>query len=144
MTLALPARPTRVGMSRDDLVMRAGVLALAVVLLVIVGLPLWSLLAKGFEDRDGRFVGPANFITYFSTPALFDSALNSIYVAVVATAIVVPLAFTYAYALTRAVLPVRWLFQGISLIPIFAPSLLPGIALIYLFGNQGLLKELLG
>src|SRR5215831_1470013 len=131
-------------MSRDDLVMRAGVVALAVVLLVIVGLPLWSLLAKGFEDRDGRFVGPANFITYFSTPALFDSALNSIYVAVVATAIVVPLAFTYAYALTRAVLPVRWLFQGISLIPIFAPSLLPGIALIYLFGNQGLLKELLG
>ena len=144
MTLAVPARPTRVGMSRDDLVMRAGVLALAVVLLVIVGLPLWSLLAKGFEDRDGRFVGLANFITYFSTPALFDSALNSIYVAVVATAIVVPLAFTYAYALTRAVLPVRWLFQGISLIPIFAPSLLPGIALIYLFGNQGLLKELLG
>ena len=125
MTLALPARPTRVGMSRDDLVMRAGVLALAVVLLVIVGLPLWSLLAKGFEDRDGKFVGLANFVTYFSTPALLDSALNSIYVAVVATAIVVPRAFTYAYALTRAVLPVRWLFQGISLIPIFAPSLLP-------------------
>ena len=49
-----------------------------------------------------------------------------------------------AYALTRAVLPGRWLFQGISLIPIFAPSLLPGIALIYLFGNQGFLKGVLG
>ena len=54
--------------------------------------------------------------------------------------IVVPLAFLYAYALTRAVLPARWLFQGIALIPIFAPSLLPGLALIYLFGNQGFFK----
>ena len=150
MTVAAPSLPTtrprstRVGLSRDDLVMRLGVVALAVVLLVIVGLPLWSLLAKGFEDRDGQFVGLANFIIYFSTPALFDSALNSIAVALVATLLVVPLAFVYAYALTRAVLPLRWLFQGISLVPIFAPSLLPGIALIYLFGNQGFLKGVLG
>jgi iron(III) transport system permease protein len=150
VTVAAPSLPTtrprstRVGLSRDDLVMRLGVVALAVVLLVIVGLPLWSLLAKGFEDRDGQFVGLANFIIYFSTPALFDSALNSIAVALVATLLVVPLAFVYAYALTRAVLPLRWLFQGISLVPIFAPSLLPGIALIYLFGNQGFLKGVLG
>lgn len=137
-------RATRVSLSRDDLMMRFGVAALAAILLLIVGLPLWSLLAKGFEDRDGQFVGLANFVTYFSTPALFDSALNSISVAMVATLVVVPLAFVYAYALTRAVLPLRWLFQGISLIPIFAPSLLPGIALIYLFGNQGFLKGVLG
>ena len=56
----------------------------------------------------------------------------------------VPLAFLYAYALTRTVLPARWLFQGISLIPIFAPSLLPGLALVYLFGNQGFFKGVLG
>ena len=134
----------RIAMSRDDLVMRAGVVLFALVLLIIVGLPLWSLLAKGFEDRDGKFVGLANYVSYFSTPALFDSALNSFHVAAVCTLIVVPLAFFYAYALTRTVLPARWLFQGISLIPIFAPSLLPGLALIYLFGNQGFFKGLLG
>jgi iron(III) transport system permease protein len=132
------------GLSRDDLLMRAGVALLAVILLVIVGLPLWSLLSKGFEDRDGRFVGLANYATYFSTPALFDSALNSLHVAAAATLIVVPLAFLYAYALTRTLLPLRWLFQGISLIPIFAPSLLPGLALVYLFGNQGFFKGALG
>jgi iron(III) transport system permease protein len=131
-------------MSRDDLLMRLGVVLFAVVLLVIVGLPLWSLLAKGFEDRDGKFVGLANYVSYFSTPALFDSALNSLHVAAVCTLIVVPLAFFYAYALTRTVLPARWLFQGISLIPIFAPSLLPGLALVYLFGNQGFFKGMLG
>src|SRR4051812_48892848 len=134
----------RVRLSRDDLLMRAGVCAVAALLLLMVGLPLWSLLAKGFEDRDGKFVGLANYIAYFSTPALFASAFNSLHVAAVCTAIVVPLAFLYAYALTRTVLPLRWLFQGIALIPIFAPSLLPGLALIYLFGTQGFLKSWLG
>ncbi len=139
------ATPTlRVRLSRDDLLMRAGVALLAVVLLLIVGLPLWSLLVKGFEDRDGKFVGLANYISYFSTPALFNSALNSFQVAAVCTLIVVPIAFLYAYALTRAVLPFRWLFQGVALIPIFAPSLLPGLALIYLFGTQGFFKSWLG
>lgn len=150
MTLAVPAKApaarfgARVRLSRDDIVMRAGVVGVAALLLLIVGLPLWSLLAKGFEDKDGHFIGLANYIAYFSTPALFDSALNSLHIATVTTLIVVPLAFLYAYALTRAVLPMRWLFQGISLIPIFAPSLLPGLALIYLFGNQGFFKGVLG
>lgn len=142
MSLAVPS--TKVGLSRDDLVMRGGVVLLAALLLVIVGLPLWALLAKGFEDRDGKFVGLANYVSYFSTPALFNSALNSLHVAAVSTVIVVPLAFLYAYALTRTVLPMRWLFQGVALIPIFAPSLLPGLALIYLFGTQGFFKALLG
>ncbi len=146
MSLAAPASRSvlRANLSRDDLMMRAGVVVLAGMLLLIVGLPLWALLAKGFEDRDGNFIGLANYLSYFSTPALFNSALNSFEVAAAVTLIVVPLAFLYAYALTRTVLPARWLFQGISLIPIFAPSLLPGLALVYLFGNQGFFKGMLG
>ena len=132
MSLATPTTKIalRLNLSRDDLLMRGGLVVLAGVLLLIVGLPLWALLAKGFQDRDGQFVGLANYISYFSTPALFNSALNSFHVAAVCTAIVVPLSFLYAYALTRTCLPAKWLFQGISLIPIFAPSLLPGLALI--------------
>ena len=146
MSLATPTTKIalRLNLSRDDLLMRGGLVVLAGVLLLIVGLPLWALLAKGFQDRDGQFVGLANYISYFSTPALFNSALNSFHVAAVCTAIVVPLSFLYAYALTRTCLPAKWLFQGISLIPIFAPSLLPGLALIYLFGNQGFFKGLIG
>ena len=34
-------------------------------------------------------------------------------------------------------------FRSIAMIPILLPSLLAGIALIYLFGNQGIFKELL-
>lgn len=142
MSLAIATGPIRA--SREDLLMRAGVVALVAILLLMVGLPLWALLAKGFEDADGNFVGLANYAAYFATPALLNSALNSFEVAAITTCVVVPLAFLYAYALTRTVLPLRWLFQGIALIPIFAPSLLPGLALIYLFGTQGFFKALVG
>ena len=87
MSLAAPTSKIalRINLSRDDLMMRVGLVALAGVLLLIVALPLWALLAKGFEDRDGHYVGLANYISYFSTPALFNSALNSFHVAAVCT-----------------------------------------------------------
>src|SRR5256885_1275815 len=77
--------------SRDEWIMRLGV-----VLLVA-----WALLSKSFQNADGHFVGLANYLRYFSTPALFWSIFNSTGVAIVTTVIVIPLAFTYAYALTR-------------------------------------------
>jgi iron(III) transport system permease protein len=40
-------------------------------------------------------------------------------------------------------MPLRGLFKTIALVPILVPSLLPGLALVYLFGNQGLIKGLL-
>ena len=126
--------------SRDDLVMRATLALFACWLLVVVALPLWTLLSKSFEDRDGAFVGLANYLRYVETPALFQSFWNSLFVAAATTAIVVPLAFVYAYALTRSCMRWKPVFQGLALIPILAPSLLPAISLIYLFGNQGLLK----
>ena len=59
------------------------------------------------------------------------------------TVIVIPLAFIYAYALTRTRMPIKGLLLRRRLLPLFAPSLLSAISLIYLFGNQGLLKGFL-
>ncbi len=136
-------KPIRRQLDRDDVLMRAGIALLICWLFLTVALPLWALLSKSFQDRDGNFVGLANFVTYFSTPALFQSVWNSLYVAILSTVIVLPLAFVYAYALTRTCMRWKGLFQALALIPILAPSLLPAISLIYLFGNQGFLKELL-
>jgi len=140
---APPAPVVRPRMARDDVVMRLGIAGMVVLLLVFVALPLWWLLSKSFEDADGRFVGLANYVRYFSTPALFESVENSFFVAALSTAIVLPLAFLYAYALTRSKLPFKPVFQAAALVPILAPSLLPAISLIYLFGNQGIFKDLL-
>jgi len=57
--------------------------------------------------------------------------------------ITVTLAFGFAYALTRSRMRMKGLFRIIAMAPILVPSLLPGIALVYLFGNQGMLKGLL-
>jgi iron(III) transport system permease protein len=123
--------------------MRIGVALLIGWLLVSLALPLWALLSKSFQNASGEFIGLSNYARYFSTPALFGSIYNSILVGLLATGIVIPLAFIYAYALTRARLPFKGLFYALALLPLFAPSLLSAISLIYLFGNQGLLKELM-
>lgn len=130
-------------LSRDDLVMRLAMVAIGLFLLVAIVLPLYTMLSKSVEDRDGAFIGLVNYIRYFETPALAYSIQNSVFIAVVSTLITIPLAFFYAYGLTRSCMKGRALFRGIALIPILAPSLLPAISLVYLFGNQGILKDLL-
>ncbi|MEZ2408581.1 putative 2-aminoethylphosphonate ABC transporter permease subunit [Bosea sp. RCC_152_1] len=119
------------------------ILALCSVLVLIIALPLWALLSKSLEDTQGKFVGLANFVSYATTPSLFYSLLNSLLVAGVTTVIVVPLAFLYAYALRRSCIPAKGAFYAAAMVPVFAPSLLSGLALIYLFGNQGILKSLM-
>ena len=136
-----PAPPTRRRLDRDDILMRVGICLLIGWMLVTLILPLWWLLSKSFQNQNGEFVGLANYFTYFSTPALFASVWNSVFIALLTTAIVLPLAFTYAYALQRSCMRWKGLFQALALIPILAPSLLPAISLIYLFGNQGFLKD---
>ena len=138
--LVAAAPPTRRRLDRDDLLMRLGICLLIGWMLLTLVLPLYWLLSKSFQNQGGQFVGLANYIHYFSTPALFASVWNSLFIALVTTAIVLPLAFVYAYALQRSCLRWKGLFQALALIPILAPSLLPAISLIYLFGNQGFLK----
>jgi len=93
--------------------------------------------------RPSQSTGLDNYLTYFSTPALFRSIENSFFISVLTTLITVSLAFGFAYALNRSTMRFKGLFRIIAMIPILVPSLLPGIALVYLFGNQGLVKGLL-
>ncbi len=138
-TDAVTAKP----IVRDEWILRAGVVVLVGWLAVTIALPLWALLSKSFQNSDGGFVGLANYIRYFSTPTLFGSIYNSLGVAILTTLIVIPLAFVYAYALTRSRMRLKGLFYAAAMLPLFAPSLLSAISLIYLFGNQGLLKQFL-
>jgi iron(III) transport system permease protein len=127
-------------LSAEDVVMRVAILALVVFLLLAIALPLATLLSKSFQDSQGGFIGLANYARYFSTPSLVASLWNSFWVAVVATIIVAPLAFLYAYGLTRTRMRAKGLFLALALLPLFAPSLLSAISFIYIFGNQGFLK----
>lgn len=135
----IPCVRPRLG--RDEWLMGGGLLVLALYLAVTLLLPLALMLAKSLEDREGAFVGLANFAHYFANPALSGAIGNSLWVSALATLIVIVLAFGYAYALTRSCIPFKSFFRLVAMVPLLAPSLLSAIALIYLFGNQGGLKD---
>ncbi|MQP66421.1 putative 2-aminoethylphosphonate ABC transporter permease subunit [Niveispirillum sp. SYP-B3756] len=107
-------------------------------------LPLASVLSKAVQDRAGSYVGLANLTEYLSSPHLAQSLSNSLTLSGLSAGISVALAFLYAYGLTRTRVPGRGFFALVAQLPLLAPSLLPGISLVYLFGNQGWLKGWLG
>jgi len=122
-----------------------GLLLLVCAILVVFLLaPLFMILVKSVEDKNGAFVGLQQFREYFQTPALRQSILHTLSVALAVTGITIPLAFTFAYALTRSCMPLKGTFRVIALTPILAPSLLAAISFIQWFGTQGLLKWMLG
>ena len=115
----------------------------ALLALFLLG-PMAAILVKSVQDKSGAFVGLLQFREYFATPALQSSIWNTFWVAMVVTGITIPLAFAYAYALTRSCMRGKILFRMIALTPILAPSLMAAISFIQWFGNQGAMKFLLG
>ena len=141
---AVPAAPRiKAKISRDDWMMRACMMLIGLFLAFSVLLPLYTLMSKSFENSAGEFIGLANFAEYFETPALFYSAINSLYISVIGTFLVLGTAFVYAYALTRTCMPFKLFFKLVAVVPLLTPSLLSGISLVYWFGRQGVAKELL-
>ncbi len=127
----------------ENLVAGALVALLCVFLLISIAFPLYALLSKSVLNARGEFVGLANFAAYFANPILVTSLFNSLFIAALSTVIVIPLAFTYAYALTRTCMPAKPLFYALALLPLFAPSLMSALSLVYIFGNQGFLRWML-
>ena len=113
--------------------------AIALALAAVLAGPLIAILAQSIEDSRRAFVGLDNFFAYFGTPALAHSLLNSIWVSLLVTAIVLPAA-SCSPAPSRAVARPKGVFRTIALTPLLAPLAAPAISFIYWFGNQGVLK----
>lgn len=130
----------RVGhlLTGEDWLMRGMVILAGIWLGTFILLPLYQVISRSFLNKEGHFVGLTNYIHYFTTPALSASLVNSLYISLVSMVITVALAFTFAYALTRTVMPGKSIFRTLVMLPLFAPSLLHAVAFIYLFGRQGL------
>ena len=112
-------------------------------ILLAIFIPMAMLLARSAQDGKGVFIGLSNYQKYFSSPALFDSFSNSFLIALASAAIVIPIASLYAYGLSRTCMRWKGLFKAGIFLPLLIPGLLKAIALIYLFGNQGIFKEVL-
>jgi putative 2-aminoethylphosphonate ABC transporter, permease protein len=123
----------------DDRHIQAGLLA-ASLLFMTVGLllPLAELVSKCLTDARGEFIGFANFVHFFTASSLASALYNSLYVSVVSTLATLPPAFVFAYALTRTTIRCKAFFKQIAMLPLFAPTMMMGISLVYLFGRKGI------
>jgi len=124
-----------------DRIAHLALAGVALALLAFLAGPLFTILQQALVDASGRFVAAANFVSYAKTPALLGSLWNSLWVSTVVTLVTIPLAFGFAYALTRSCMPAKGALRALTLVPLLAPSLLSAISLIYWFGNQGVLKN---
>lgn len=123
-------------LSRDNVTLAIILILLTLTMALFVLGPLVSMLQKSVQDTQGNYVGMANFAEYLTSPALWQSLQNTVTIGLIVTLSVGILAFGYAYALTRSCMPFKGVFTVLGAAPILAPSLLPAISLIYLFGNQ--------
>ena len=121
---------------------RLPVLAVCLLLLaLLLVLPQATLLSKALTNRSGEFVGLANYVRYFNNPNLATSVANTLDISIWSTLISVSCAFLYAYALSRTRIQGKALFRCTALIPIFLPTIVHALGLVYLFGRQGLLTR---
>lgn len=105
-------------------------------------LPLVSIGRLAFYNTEGTFIGFANFAEYFSSPNMISSFKNSFTVSGIVTVVTFLLAFFYAYSISRVQMRGKYVLRYISMISLFTPTMLHGIALVYLFGRQGLVSNL--
>ena len=136
------ATPLRLRGAPGDRLAHCALLGSAVLLGIGLVAPLLMILLRAFDAPPGGGSGLGAFAAYFASPALLRSLWNSVWVSLLVTLIVVPLAFGFAYALTRSCMPAKPLLRAITLLPLLAPSLLSAISLIYWFGNQGVARDL--
>ncbi|MDO8480027.1 MAG: putative 2-aminoethylphosphonate ABC transporter permease subunit [Candidatus Rokubacteria bacterium] len=140
----IPDRVVRHRLSGEDAIRWALVAVFTAVLYLFLLYPLGQVLWRSLLDNGGHFIGSANYIRYFSTPAIAASITNSLFVSAAAMVLTVALAFGYAYALTRTQMPAKGLFRVVAMLPLFAPSLVQAFALIYVFGNNGIITRTTG
>src|SRR5688572_29227824 len=137
----VPVAPPR-RRARDDVwAQRLAIGAVVAGLGLFVAAPTAMLLVRSLGNDDGEWVGPANFARYLSTPRLLEWLWNTAVVVSVSSVVSVTLAFVYAFALTHSRMPFRRTFRVVAMLPLYAPTMLFGIGLVYLFGNQGLLTH---
>ncbi|MEG0237037.1 putative 2-aminoethylphosphonate ABC transporter permease subunit [Cetobacterium sp.] len=125
--------------------LKIAILMLGIACLTIgIILPLGTLFIKAFQTTDGIFIGLENFREYFRNPITLSSLTNSLKVAILVTIISSIISLLFALGINRSKIRGKRILELLALLPLFTPTMTHGIALIYLFGRQGLFTRYLG
>lgn len=142
VTSRIPSSHGRLGRVWSARLTRQALPLLAAALLALATiLPIGALLIRSLYNRDGTFAGLDNFVRYATEPGLAVAAWNSVMLSGLASLLTILIAYPVAYAFHRSCMPFKGAIRVIMMLPLLAPSMLPSIGLIYLFGTQGVLKS---
>jgi len=137
-----------VRMEIDRFIVPAVTIFIALLLFFFMLFPIWNILQLSFFK--GGEVGIANFTLdnfykYFTTAYTLRALWHSLFVSFATTLIVTVIIFLFAYAMTRTTISGKGFFRNVIMMPLVAPSIVQALALIYLFGRNGLITaHLLG
>ena len=112
-------------------------------LLIFLVFPILIVFFKSFQVADGSW-GLANYTTTMVEPHFWTVVGNSLLMTVIVTVISVVLGFIFAYAIQRSQMPGKHYFTIVAMLPMFAPSLLQALGLIFLLGRNGIINRWLG
>ncbi len=131
-----------VSLAVDRYIVTGVTILIAFLLVFFMLFPIYKILVMSFF-REGIFglenFTLGNYIKYFGTPRIARSLYNSLYVSLITMAITTTLAFFLAYALTRTTIRGKGFFNTVAFMPLIAPSMIQALALILLFGRNGLI-----
>lgn len=116
------------------------IILIAAILLFIVT-PVLSVLLRSIGFGTGMFTLD-HYKHFFSTTFYLKSLGNSIYAAVITTIVVTFLSVCMSLYVTRSNSKLSYLYRGASLLPLVAPPFIFSLALIILFGRNGVLTPI--
>ena len=146
-TASAAAAPPQYGVSAvrmeiDRFIVPTVTIFIGLILCFFMLFPLSAILKMSFF-KGGEFALAnftlANFQKYFTTAYTVRALWHSLYVSVATTIIVTIIIFFYAYAMTRTTIRGKTFFRNVIMLPLVAPSIVQALALIYLFGRNGLI-----
>ncbi len=141
-TVIAPYQVPAVQMEIDRFIVPAVTIFIGLLLSFFMLFPLFAILKLSFF-KGGDFALAnftlANFQKYFTTSYTLNALWHSLYVSFATTIIVTVIIFFYAYAMTRTTMAGKTFFRNIIMMPLVAPSIVQALALIYLFGRNGLI-----
>jgi iron(III) transport system permease protein len=118
--------------------------SIIVLLLSFLVLPLVTLMIQSFETSHGFTL--SNYLSILSNNDIFVAIRNSLKVSTVTAVISTILAFLLAYTIncTRVHPYIKKVIKTGILLPMLLPTITYGFAIMYSFGNEGLITKLVG
>ena len=91
--------------SKDDYLTIFFISIIGIYIFIALAFPMYAILSKSVENKDGIFIGFENYQSYFSNPALVYSIYNSLFISIITMVITISLAFVFSDSKSTSICP---------------------------------------